>query len=84
VVVPAGQEVTLVEKYQNRNPRTYSTQTRIQLRSNQSARHSLQVVLERTHPDIIILLEVDAGRRHSVYSHVFNGRRQIRNTIQVI
>jgi Fe-S cluster assembly protein SufD len=85
VVVPAGQDVTLVEKYQNRNPEPYATQTRIQLTVEPKARVThYKVVLEGTHADHHSFLEVDAGRDAAFYSHVFlMGGAKIRNTIQV-
>ena len=85
VVVPAGEEVTLLEKYQNRNPEPYSTQTRIQLTIEPKARVThYKVVLEGTLADHHSFLEVDAGRDAAFYSHVFlMGGAKIRNTIQV-
>src|SRR6266700_927598 len=85
VTVPAGQKVTLVEKYQNFNPEPYTTQTKIQLLVAPKARVThYKVVLEGTHADHQSFLEVDAGAGAAFYSHAFlMGGAKIRNTIQV-
>ncbi len=85
LTVPQGEQVTLVEKFQRRDPEPYRTESRIALRIEEGARvKHYKLVLEGSHADHQSSLEVEAGRHAAFYSNVFlMGGEHVRNTIQV-
>src|SRR5262245_36633917 len=83
VSVPAGQTVTLVEKYQNHVQEPYSTQAKIQVDIAPGSKVThYKLVLEGRQATHQSFIEVDAGHDAAFYSHVFlMSGAKIRNTI---
>jgi Fe-S cluster assembly protein SufD len=85
VVVPEGQKITLVEKFQRLDPEPYTTQSQIQLSvlPGASVTH-YKLVLEGAHASHHSSIEAEVGRDASFTSNVFlMGGETVRNTIQV-
>jgi Fe-S cluster assembly protein SufD len=83
--VPANEKVTLVEKYQNREQASYTTQSHVLLSiaPGASVTH-YKLVLEGPQASHQSFLEVEAEKDAAFFSHVFlMGGAHIRNTIQV-
>jgi Fe-S cluster assembly protein SufD len=85
VTVPAGQEVTLIEKFTNntREPNTTQTQVFLSVAPEAKVTH-YKLVLEGFQANHHSFLEVELERAALFTSHVFLlGGAQVRNTIQV-
>lgn len=85
LTVPRGQQVTLVEKFQRRDPEPYTTQSRVALQIEDGARVThYKLVLEGQHAFHTSSIEAEVGRDAAFTSNVFlMGGEHIRNTIQV-
>ncbi len=85
LTVPQGEHVTLIEKFQRRDPEPYTTHSRIALKIEDNARVThYKLVLEGQHADHQSSMEVEAGKSSSFTSNVFlMGGESIRNTIHV-
>ncbi len=85
VHVPKYTEVTLIEKFQRRDPEPYTTMSRMAVHVEDGARvKHYKLVLEGAHADHQSSVEVMVGKDAAFYSNVFlMGGEHIRNSIQV-